>query len=144
MKFAVLSVMVIVLFLLNLFVGSVDIPARDVIDILLGDDTHGAAGFIVTGSRLPMAVTALLAGAGLARVGADASDLFPQSACRTLDTRYYLGCESRSGAGIALFRRVGRNRHSHDWRLCRSNIGGVCGEYADDGGATRPLHAIAK
>ena len=69
MKFAIISITVVVLFLLNLFLGSVEIPARDVVEILLGDDTRGAAGFIVMGSRLPAAVTALLAGAGLAVSG---------------------------------------------------------------------------
>ena len=98
MKFAVLSVMVIVLFLLNLFVGSVDIPARDVIDILLGDDSHGAAGFIVTGSRLPMAVTALLAGAGLA-----VSGLMLQTSFRNpLAGPSILGITSGASLGVAL------------------------------------------
>ena len=69
MKFFPVILLIIVLFLLNLFVGSVDIPAAQVLDILLGGEGHGAAGFIVTGSRLPMAVTAMLAGAGLAVSG---------------------------------------------------------------------------
>lgn len=98
MKFAVLSVMVIMLFLLNLFIGSVDIPARDVIDILLGDDSHGAAGFIVTGSRLPMAVTALLAGAGLA-----VSGLMLQTSFRNpLAGPSILGITSGASLGVAL------------------------------------------
>ncbi len=58
-----------VLFLLNIFIGSVDIPVSHVVDILLGADGYGAVGFIVRESRVPMAVTALLAGAGLAVSG---------------------------------------------------------------------------
>ena len=51
-----------------LFFGTVEIPAADVIDALLGRGSDSAR-LIVTGLRLPMALTALLAGAGLALAG---------------------------------------------------------------------------
>ncbi|TFU93680.1 iron ABC transporter permease [Barnesiella sp. WM24] len=98
MKFAIISILVAVLFLLNLFIGSVDIPASEVLDILLGGDSHGAAGFIVTGSRLPMAVTALLAGAGLA-----VSGLMLQTSFRNpLAGPSILGITSGASLGVAL------------------------------------------
>ena len=98
MKFIIITLAVVVLFLLNLFVGSVDIPARDVAAILLGDDTYGAAGFIVTGSRLPMALTALLAGAGLA-----VSGLMLQTSFRNpLAGPSILGITSGASLGVAL------------------------------------------
>ncbi len=98
MKFLIVSIMVIVLFLLNLFFGSVDIPARDVMAILLGDDGYGAAEFIVIGSRLPMAATALLAGAGLAVAG-----LMLQTAFRNpLAGPSVLGINSGASLGVAL------------------------------------------
>jgi len=90
--------MVIVLFLLNLFFGSVDIPVHDVMAILLGDEGYGAAEFIVIGSRLPMAVTALLAGAGLAVAG-----LMLQTAFRNpLAGPSVLGINSGASLGVAL------------------------------------------
>lgn len=98
MKFIIISIAVVLLFLLNLFVGSVDIPARDVAAILLGDDSYGAAGFIVTGSRLPMAITALLTGAGLA-----VSGLMLQTAFRNpLAGPSILGITSGASLGVAL------------------------------------------
>ena len=98
MKFAIISILVAVLFMLNLFIGSVDIPASEVLDILLGGDSHGAAGFIVTGSRLPMAVTALLAGAGLA-----VSGLMLQTSFRNpLAGPSILGITSGASLGVAL------------------------------------------
>lgn len=98
MKFIVVTVLVALLFLLNLFVGSVDIPAADVFDILAGGDGHGAEGFIVLGSRLPMAVTALLAGVGLA-----VSGLMLQTAFRNpLAGPSILGINSGASLGVAL------------------------------------------
>ncbi|MBO5455775.1 MAG: iron ABC transporter permease [Muribaculaceae bacterium] len=98
MKFVIVTVLIVLLFLLNLFLGSVDIPARQVLDILLGADGYGAAGFIVTGSRLPMAVTALFAGAGLA-----VSGLMLQTAFRNpLAGPSVLGINSGASLGVAL------------------------------------------
>ncbi|MDE6860741.1 MAG: iron ABC transporter permease [Duncaniella sp.] len=98
MKFIIVSVLTVALFLLNLFVGSVDIPAADVFAILMGSDGYGAAGFIVIGSRLPMAVTALLAGAGLA-----ASGLMLQTTFRNpLAGPSVLGINSGASLGVAL------------------------------------------
>ena len=59
---------------------------------------NGAAGFIVTGSRLPMAVTALLAGGGLA-----VSGLMLQTAFRNpLAGPSVLGINSGASLGVAL------------------------------------------
>ena len=62
-----LMLLIVVLFALNLLVGSVSIPASDVVRILLGDETEKASWqFIVLQSRLPQAITATLCGAALA------------------------------------------------------------------------------
>ena len=54
----------------NLFLGSVDIPAQAVIDILLGKDTARETwNFIVWESRFPQCITALLCGAALSASG---------------------------------------------------------------------------
>lgn len=69
MKFIVVGIALIILFMLNLFVGSVTLPVADVAAILMGQGCGDTTEFIVLGSRLPMALTAMFAGAGLAASG---------------------------------------------------------------------------
>ena len=65
-----LGVVIVVLFALNLLLGSVSIPASDVVRILLGDESEKASWqFIILQSRLPQAMTAMLCGAALAVSG---------------------------------------------------------------------------
>lgn len=99
MKFAVLSVALIVLFFLNLFVGSVHIPVEEVLYILFGGgDPDSPLNFIVIGSRLPQAITAILAGAALT-----VSGLMLQTAFRNpLAGPSILGITSGSSLGVAL------------------------------------------
>lgn len=98
MKFVGVAILIVVLFLLNLFYGSVEIPVSHVFDILTGGTGYGAAEFIVKGSRLPMAVTALLAGAGLA-----VSGLMLQTAFRNpLAGPSVLGINSGASLGVAV------------------------------------------
>lgn len=98
MKFALTFIAVAVLFLANLFIGSVNLPMADVAAILLGNGEGNTAEFIVLGSRLPMAVTAMLAGAGLA-----ASGLMLQTAFRNpLAGPSILGISSGASLGVAL------------------------------------------
>lgn len=98
MKFVGVAILIVVLFLLNLFFGSVEIPVSHVFDILTGGTGYGAAEFIVKGSRLPMAVTALLAGAGLA-----VSGLMLQTAFRNpLAGPSVLGINSGASLGVAV------------------------------------------
>ena len=72
-----------ILFLLNILIGTVTIPLRAVIDILLGLDTTAYNDSditiwsnIVWNSRFPQTVTALLAGAGLAVSGLQMQTVF--------------------------------------------------------------------
>ncbi|MDR1526610.1 MAG: iron ABC transporter permease [Dysgonamonadaceae bacterium] len=68
---------IVILFLCNLFCGSVSIPAPVVVDILFGKETGQEAWkIIVLQSRLPQAITALLAGAALAVSGLMLQTLF--------------------------------------------------------------------
>lgn len=98
MKFVGVAILIVALFLLNLFYGSVEIPISHVFDILTGGTGYGAAEFIVKGSRLPMAVTALLAGAGLA-----VSGLMLQTAFRNpLAGPSVLGINSGASLGVAV------------------------------------------
>ena len=65
-----LGVIIVVLFALNLLLGSVSIPADDVVRILLGDETIKPSWqFIILQPRLPQAITAMLCGAALAVSG---------------------------------------------------------------------------
>lgn len=98
MKFITSIIAVVLLFLMNIFIGSVDLPASDVFAILIGNGKGDTAEFIILGSRLPMAVTALLAGAALA-----ASGLLLQTAFRNpLAGPSILGISSGASLGVAL------------------------------------------
>ena len=67
---AVAAIAIVVFFALSLLHGSVDIPARDVAGILLGEPSPMSAWeYIVVQTRLPQAITALLAGCALAVSG---------------------------------------------------------------------------
>jgi iron complex transport system permease protein len=94
-----LVLLIIVLFAMNLMVGSVSIPAGDVVRILMGDETEKASWqFIVLQSRLPQAITATLCGAALA-----VSGLMLQTAFRNpLAGPSIFGVNSGAGLGVAL------------------------------------------
>ena len=94
-----LSIVVLVLFCLNLLLGSVSIPAGDVVSILLGHEANKASWqFIILESRLPQAITAALCGAALA-----VSGLMLQTAFRNpLAGPSVFGVNSGAGLGVAL------------------------------------------
>lgn len=98
MRFVILTILLALLFVLNLFIGSVAIPPSEVLDILFtGADPEGPMRFIVIGSRLPQAVTAVLAGAALT-----VSGLMLQTAFRNpLAGPSILGITSGSSLGVA-------------------------------------------
>lgn len=96
MKFVILSISLVVLFLLNLFVGSVDIPPAQVIDILFNNgDPDYPLRFIVVESFAAGNYRSSCRG-GADRVRTYASDSIPQSSCRTFHTRHYIRVKSRS------------------------------------------------
>lgn len=99
MRFLVMILLVLVLLILNIFVGSVHIPFATIVDILLGDgDYAGAVQYIIVGSRVPQAITALLAGAGLAISG-----LMLQTTFRNpLAGPSILGISSGASLGVAV------------------------------------------
>ena len=94
-----LVILVVVLFALNLVVGSVRIPAADVLSILMGDESAKPSWqFIVMESRLPQAITGMLCGAALA-----VSGLMLQTAFRNpLAGPSIFGINSGAGLGVAL------------------------------------------
>lgn len=98
-RFISLILLLGILFILNLFIGSVEIPVDDVLNILSGKgDPDDPINFIILGSRLPQAVTALLAGAALT-----VSGLMLQTAFRNpLAGPSILGITSGASLGVAL------------------------------------------
>ena len=97
--FLLLTLFVALLFLTNLFFGSVDIPYRDVVDILLsGDSVREPWKLIVLETRLPQAVTALLAGAAISVAGLLLQTLFNNP----LAGPEVLGINSGAGLGVAV------------------------------------------
>lgn len=99
MRLVILSVALAVLFIANIFMGSVRIPMEEVAAILFSDaDPDGPMRFIVMESRVPQAVTAMLAGAALT-----VSGLLLQTAFRNpLAGPSILGITSGSSLGVAL------------------------------------------
>ena len=96
----VLTVLMLVLFVLNLVKGSIDIPVADVVRIIMGDDegVKPSWQYIVMESRLPQALTAMLCGAALA-----VSGLMLQTAFRNpLAGPSIFGINSGAGLGVAL------------------------------------------
>lgn len=94
-----LGVLIVLLFVANLLVGSVSIPAGEVLRILLGEDTGRASWrYIVWEARLPQALMAMLAGSALSACG-----LLLQTAFRNpLAGVSILGVNSGAGLGVAV------------------------------------------
>ena len=88
-----------VLFLLNLFLGSVDIPFRSIWNILLGMDEGESVIWqnIIWKSRVPQALTAMVAGAGLAVSGLQMQTVFRNP----LAGPSVLGISSGASLGVA-------------------------------------------
>jgi iron complex transport system permease protein len=94
-----LAIIIVMLFMANLLVGSVSIPASDVLRILMGEEAGKASWrFIIWQSRLPQALTALLCGASLAVCG-----LMLQTALKNpLAGPSILGIDAGASLGVAL------------------------------------------
>ncbi|MDE5674449.1 MAG: iron ABC transporter permease [Muribaculaceae bacterium] len=93
-----LCLSIIAFLILNLLLGTVRIPVKDVIDILLGNDVDNRIWTnIVMKSRLPQSLTAAMAGAGLA-----VSGLLMQTVFRNpLAGPSVLGISSGASLGVA-------------------------------------------
>ncbi len=98
MKYAAAVIVTLILFLLNLFIGSVDIPPATVTDILIGTGGSEVERFIILNSRLPMAVTGLLAGSSLAVTGLMLQTTFSNP----LAGPSVLGINSGASLGVAV------------------------------------------
>lgn len=97
--FTVLVGLTLLLFVLDLSVGAVSIPLRDVWAALTGGDCPRNTAKIVLNIRLIKAVVALLAGAALSVSGLQMQTLFRNP----LAGPYVLGISAGASLGVALF-----------------------------------------
>ena len=93
-----LAVLGLVLFFLHLLIGPVPIGWRDVSAALLGGDVEASGTLIVRTVRLPEAITATIAGAGLAACGLLMQTLFRNP----LAGPSVLGISSGASLGVAI------------------------------------------
>tara|TARA_R110002124_G_scaffold5301_1_gene33121 strand:+ start:129715 stop:130746 length:1032 start_codon:yes stop_codon:yes gene_type:complete len=97
--FSFLTLLLAVFFILNLSLGSVAIPLDEVLNGLFGGETTKASWhYILVDYRLPKAITAILAGAGLSVSGLLMQTLFRNP----LAGPFVLGLSSGASLGVAL------------------------------------------
>lgn len=98
-SFLVLCMLLILGFLANLTLGSVEIPLQDVTNALLGKSTSNETWqYIIQDFRLPKAITAVLVGSGLGISGLLMQTLFRNP----LAGPFVLGISSGASLGVAL------------------------------------------
>jgi iron complex transport system permease protein len=99
LKSLLFILLLLVLFIVNISLGSVDIPLRSVFNSLLGDGGNKETwDYIIINYRLPKAITAILVGSGLAISGLLMQTLFRNP----LAGPYVLGISSGASLGVAL------------------------------------------
>ena len=94
-----LTILMLLLLICNIFVGSVDIPFKEVFSILTGGECQKESWkFIVLESRIPEAITAILCGASLAASGLMLQTVF----ANPLAGPSILGINSGANLGVAV------------------------------------------
>lgn len=97
--FIILSVFLVVLFFVNISLGSVSIPFKDIFTTLIGGiPTKGSWETIILNFRVPKAITAVLVGSGLSICGLLMQTLFRNP----LAGPFVLGISSGASLGVAL------------------------------------------
>lgn len=97
--YALAALSLLLLFAANLFYGSIDIPCGEVLSILTGGECgRDVWRVVVLDTRLPQAMTALLAGAAISVAGLLLQTLFRNP----LAGPEVLGVNSGAGLGVAL------------------------------------------
>lgn len=97
--FTLLAVAIVALFIIDLAIGSTDIPIGDVWASLTGGEYDAATRDIVLKIRLIKAIMAIVAGAALAVSGLQMQTLFRNP----LAGPYVLGVSSGASLGVAMF-----------------------------------------
>lgn len=99
LKYSFLIVSLFVLFLLDLYVGSVKIPIEDITKSLFaGESSNSVWEMILFKFRLPKAIVAVIAGLGLSVAGLQMQTVFRNP----LAGPYVLGISSGAGLGVAI------------------------------------------
>ncbi len=103
LAFLLLVALIAALFVLNLLLGTVHIPFKEVVAILFSPSAHAGASSsvasnIIWSSRVPQALTALMAGAGLAVSGLQMQTVFRNP----LAGPSVLGISNGASLGVAL------------------------------------------
>ncbi|MEM0518883.1 iron ABC transporter permease [Aequorivita flava] len=99
LQFVVLCAALIAAFLVNLSMGSVSIPMDEIISVFIGNGSSKETWrYIVLDYRLPKAITAMLAGGGLAVSGLLMQTLFRNP----LAGPFVLGLSSGASLGVAI------------------------------------------
>lgn len=97
--FILLSVLLVFLFFVNVSLGSVSIPIKEIISTLLGGvPSKGSWEIIILNFRLPKAITAVLVGSGLSICGLLMQTLFRNP----LAGPFVLGISSGASLGVAI------------------------------------------
>lgn len=97
-QFFILGALLVLLFLVNIGLGSVLIPLKAIIQIILGDETVKEAWhYIILDYRLPKALAAIMTGSGLAVAGLMMQTLFKNP----LAGPFVLGISSGASLGVA-------------------------------------------
>ena len=97
--FIILSLLLVSFFVLDLLIGSVHIPLRDILGAMVGADVAPATRLIVLDIRLIKAIVAILTGMALSVSGLQMQTLFRNP----LAGPYVLGISSGASLGVALF-----------------------------------------
>ena len=99
LAYAFAALLLLMLFFANLFYGSIEIPAKEVLSIVTGGECQRDVWrVVVLETRLPQALTALLAGASISVAGLLLQTLFRNP----LAGPEVLGVNSGAGLGVAL------------------------------------------
>ena len=98
-QFSLLIVMLVVCFIVNLSIGSVSIPMDEILSVFMGNGASKESWhYILMDYRLPKAITAILAGGGLAISGLLMQTLFRNP----LAGPFVLGLSSGASLGVAI------------------------------------------
>jgi len=99
LKFILLGILLLLFILINISLGSVDIPLKSIIQTLTGNNSAKESWqYIIFEYRLPKAITAILVGSGLSISGLLMQTLFRNP----LAGPFVLGISSGASLGVAL------------------------------------------
>lgn len=97
-SFLILTISLVIIFFLNISLGSVSIPLSAIIEGLFGSSSNSSWDYIISNYRLPKALTAVIAGSGLGVAGLLMQTLFRNP----LAGPFVLGISSGASLGVAL------------------------------------------